>query len=965
MKHSKRSLRDKHALSATVILRHLARSLLTMGAGMRLRLLDAVLGVLLSLAIAIAINVGTGGTLPGGLARYQGWAWPTVAALGFCSIVLAIWRIFFTPDSPDRISAGRDVVFVAGDLTMHQAWRPETPEELVADIPEFTGRDEEVAQVLNLLERGRNEQTTAVVISALSGQGGVGKTALAVHVAHLVQRDFPDGQLHINLQGVEAAALDPAEVLGRFLRQLGIEDDRAIPEDLEERAALYRSRISGLRVLVLLDNAASEAQVRPLLPGSPTCAVIITSRVRLRGLQGAHPLDLDVMAPESAVSLLAKVAGAGRVEAEPEAAEEIVATCGRLPLAIQIAGRKLAELDQQQSAVLAEQLRDTRERLSLLRAGDLDVRTSFSWSYRGLRQDKERQLFRLLGVLRAPDFPAWVAAAILDVPPHDSDRLIGRLVDMRLLDGGKGEQDAAGQRRYRFHDLLRVFARERFEEEEPEGALPEALSRVLDRYIRLAGVASSILEPSGKKVDPGDVALPLRSGSDTSQEPSRRDALTWFSAERANLVLAVEQASDVGLCTRSWQLAVTLATFFETRAHWADWQRTHHAALEAARHSNDREGEAQMLASLGYLSREIGRPQEAADLLEQSLGIFRARNNALGEAQVLCYLIRTHRDLGHHTDALTCFQESLPLSRTLNDRRLEANILRNMGMAYRDHGDLDEALSCLDDALSLFREVGEDWLEAHTGRDIGIVYRQQGRLSEAETSFVQSLAVFEELDDRRAVARALNSLGECRRDQCRWEDAVVPLTTCLEIFRDLGDRRWEAYTLRALGDTSREWAHAARQRAWTRKFLAEPLTHTLARLRGVRTGGILGVGRIALLQKAAVCLDESRQILEELGDRQWEAYTLRSIGELQREQEEWEQGATYFEEALAIFRSIGNRRLEGETLVALGLTHSGNNDRIAAQAAWRQALIIFENLGMVADAARVDALLQAQRRPHK
>jgi tetratricopeptide (TPR) repeat protein len=854
------------------------------------------------------------------------------------------------------INTGDNAQFYVNDLR-----RPEAPGELIADIPEFTGRDNEVARVLSLLKRQESEQITAVVISAVSGQGGVGKTALAVHVAHLVAQDFPDGQLHINLRGAEAAALDPSEVLGRFLRQLGIEDDRAIPEDLEERAALYRSRISRLRVLVLLDNAASEAQVRPLLPGSPTCAVIITSRVRLRGLQGSHPLDLEVMAPKSAVSLLAKIAGTERVEAEAQAAEEIVAICGGLPLAIQIAGRRLAELPQQQTAILAEQLRDTRGRLSLLRAGDLDVRTSFSWSYQSLRQDEERRLFRLLAILRAPDFPAWVAGAIVDIPPNDGDRLIERLVDMRLLDGGKGEQDAAGQRRYRFHDLLRDFAQERFEEEEPEGALCEALNRVLDHYLNFAKVASSILEPNGTKVDLSDIVIPFRSGSGASQEPSRREALTWFAAERANLVLAVEQAFDSALWTPCWQLALTLATFFETRAYWADWERTHNVALGAARHGRDREGEAQILASLGYLSREIGRPQEAVNLLEQGVRIFRADGNALGEAHVLCYFIRTYRDLGRFPDALACFHESLPLSRTLKDRRLEANILRNMGMAYRDHGDPEEALSCLNDALSLFREVGEDWLEAHTGRDIGMVYRQQGRLPDAESSFVQSLTVFEELDDRRAAARALNSLGECYRDQRRWKDAVNRLTTCLEIFGDLGDRRWEAYTLRALGDTYREWAHAARTHSWAKRFITEPFTLTLARMRGESTTRPSDESRTALLEKAGVYLDESRQILERLGDRQWQAYTLRSIGQLHREQDKWEQSTTYFGEALAIFRSIGNRRLEGETLVELGLMHARNDDPIAARAAWREALVVFQELGMVEDAAQVDALLQAQR----
>jgi tetratricopeptide (TPR) repeat protein len=933
-------------------------SLLTMGAGMRRPFLVATLVVLCGSALAIAINVGTGGTLPGVFARYQGLAWPAVAALILGSIGLAIWQQrYFTSEAPDRISVGGALVVVGGDLTIHEPRRPGKPGELLADIPEFTGRDDEVAQLLTLLKQSRDQEMTAVVISALSGQGGVGKTALAVHVAHLVRQDFPDGQLHVNLRGAEAAALGPAEVLGRFLRQLGIEDDKTIPEDLEERAALYRSRIADQRVLVLLDNAASEAQVRPLLPGSPTCAVIITSRVRLHGLEGARPLDLDVMARGSAVALLARVAGAGRIDAEPEAAEEIVSICGNLPLAIQIAGRKLAELPQQPSTRLAEQLRDTRERLSLFRAGDLDVRTSLSWSYQGLRQKPEQHLFRMLGLLRAPDFPAWIASALLDLMPQDGDRLVERLVDMRLLDGGKGEEDVAGQRRYRFHDLLRAFAQERLEEEEEERALSEALSRVIEGYLTLARTADAILAPSGRKGDMSQVSIPRISSVSIRKTPSRYDALTWFSAEKANLVLAVEQAFDYGLWKQAWQLALSLATFFETHAHWADWQRTHNVALAAARHGEDLEGEAQTLGSLGYLSREIGRPQEAADLLGRSLHIFRALSDHPGEARVLCYFIRTYRDLGRFAEALSCFQKALPLSRASDDQHLEANILRNMGMTYRDHGDLDEALSCLEDALSLFRQVGEDWLEAHTGRDIGMVYRQQGRLVEAETSFMRSLAVFEELDDRRAAARALNSLGECYRDQYRWADAVIPLRKCLEIFRDLGDRRWEAYTLRALGDTYREWGCAARQRRWPRKFIMEPLAQALTRLLGGSSGLIIG-NDTGLWREAAVYLDESCQILDEIGDRQWKAHTLRSIGDLHREQKNWERGITHLEEALEIFRALGNRRLEAETLVGLGLTYFGNGDSTTARADWREALVIFQSLGITKDAAQVDVLLR-------
>jgi tetratricopeptide (TPR) repeat protein len=948
------------------------------------RAVIVTLGSLVGLALAIAVNVATGGTLPGRLARYQGWAWAVVGLLGAASVGLAIWQLLlgsrsdYKTASPgtsvkvggdfhDRsrnlsvgdVTGGNVVVIdhIKGDVSIHGVERPDLPSELPADIADFTGRDEEVARVLAFLEHGQGRQMTAVVISAISGQAGVGKTALAVHAAHLVRRRFPDGQLQVNLRGAEAQALDPGEVLRRFLRRLGIEDDKSIPEDLEERAALYRSRIADRRVLILLDNAASEAQVRPLLPGSPTCAALITSRIRLRGLEAARSLDLDVLEPKPATDLLARVIGVERVEAEPEVAEEIIALCGRLPLAIQIAGRRLADMPQLPLARLAEQLRDTRERLSVLRVGDLDVRTSFSWSYRGLQDEEERRLFRLLGLLRARDFPAWVAGAVLGMTPEEGARLIERLVDARLLEGGRGEEDDAGQHRYRYHDLLRDYAREQLEEEEPAAAPRRALERIVGGYQVLGRTANALLEPRDNPSDPHHVSIPRRAGVSTSEEPSRQDALAWFTAERASLVAAIEQASDAGLWRPTWQLAMTLPAFFEPRALWVDWRQTHDLALAATRQGGDREGEAQVLRSLGYLLRELGRPQEAVDFLEQSLQTFRALNDHLGEARVLCNFIRTYRDLGRFTDALACFQRALPAARALGDRWLEANILRDVGMAYRDHGDRDEALAHLEEALPLFQQVGDGWLEAYTVRDIGIVYRQQGRLAEANACFQQSLVVFKELGDRRGVARALNSLGESYREERSWGEAIAHLQGCLRIFQELGDRRWEAYTLRSLGDAHREQGLAATRR-WLAGGFPRSTVLLLAQILGGKLRGRLQGAAGGHWEKAAASLAESRRILAEIGDSQWEAYTLRSFGDLHRAQGHWDEAITCFEQALVVFRTSNHRRLEAETLARLGEALSAKHAVTAAQAAWRNALDIYEDLGVTDEADEVRSWLR-------
>jgi DNA-binding SARP family transcriptional activator len=350
-------------------------------------------------------------------------------------------------------------VLPAAEGTPRWPTLPPGPCQLPPDVDDFTGRESAVAEVQHLLE---GERATAIVISAIAGKAGVGKTALAVRLAHQLRPHFPDGQLYVDLRGAEAQALDPAEVLAGFLRALGVEG-ALIAEGLEERVRQYRSRLGDRRVLVVLDNAAAEAQVRPLLPASPGCATLVTSRARLSGLEAAHPMTLDVLEADQAVALLAKLAGPGRVAAEPGAAAAIVRLCGWLPLAVRIAGARLASRPHWRLALLAERLGDEWRRLDELKAGDLEVRASVALSYHG-RNQEERRLFRLLGLLVAPSFPAWAAAALLGVEAAEAEGLLERLVDAQLVEAAGHDQ--AGQLRYRLHDLLRLFARERLQLEE-------------------------------------------------------------------------------------------------------------------------------------------------------------------------------------------------------------------------------------------------------------------------------------------------------------------------------------------------------------------------------------------------------------------------------------------------------------------------------------------------------------------
>jgi DNA-binding SARP family transcriptional activator len=704
------------------------------------------------------------------------------------------------------------------------------PCELPPDIDDFTGRHGAVAQVEQLMEE---ERATAIVISAIAGKAGVGKTALAVHVAHRLRASFPDGQLHVNLRGAEAQALDPAEVLAKFLRSLGLEAP-AIATGLEARVQQYRARLADRRVLVVLDNAASEAQVRPLLAGSPGCAALVTSRSLLSGLEAAHLLALDVLQPNQAVELLAKLTGPGRVAAEPQAAQAIVRLCGYLPLAVRIAGARLQSRPAWRLALLAERLADERRRLDELTTGDLEVRASVALSYQG-RNQAERRLFRLLGLLVAPSFPAWVAAALLEAELAEAEGLLERLVDAQLVD--IAGLDQARQLRYRLHDLLRLFARERLHQEEPVGARGAALERLLDGYLTLAERADALLEPSGLG-HYGRGPAGGRQANHAAMAVLERDPLSWFEAERSSLVAAVQQAADAGLFQGCWRLAETLPGFLELGVHWDDWQQTQSLALTAARRAGDRDAEGRILGSLGDFYRNQQHIDDAIWCLQQSLGAFRETGNRRGELQSLMSLgtvalrqgrfdhasarleqsltgfrelgwrsgeafalydlSEVHRQQGRLGAAIACAEQSLTLMRAVGDRSWEAPILHRLALAHGLQGWFGKAVALLDESLALARGSGDRHGEAFILHGFGEVHRRHGRLEDAADCLERSLELARATSDRTAEAYALSTLGDVRLQQGRLEEAADCLQRSLATFRDFRMRSWEARSLNSL-----------------------------------------------------------------------------------------------------------------------------------------------------------------------
>jgi DNA-binding SARP family transcriptional activator/tetratricopeptide (TPR) repeat protein len=739
----------------------------------------------------------------------------------------------------------------------HHPALPVAPCQLPPDIDDFTGREATTAQVQRLLE---SEEATAIVISAIAGKAGVGKTALAVHLAHRLRPHFPDGQLYVNLRGAEAQALDPPDVLAMFLRALGVDGAR-IPEGLEERVQQYRARLADRRVLVVLDNAASEAQVRPLLPAGRGCAALVTTRAPLSGLEAAHPLTLEVLEADQAVQLLDKLAGPGRVAAEPQAALQIVGLCGLLPLALRIAGARLASRPQWPLALLAQRLADEQRRLDELKAGDLEVRASFALSHQG-RKAAERRLFRLLGLLVAPSFPAWVAAALLDTESADAEALLERLVDAQLVEAAG--QDQAGQLRYRLHDLLGVFARERLHDEEPASTQRASLERLLGAYLTLAERADALLKPSGSArygSDPGRVQHtdhPAAAAVD-------HDLLGWFEAERASLVAAVQQAGDAGLWELCWRLAGSLAGFFQDRTHWDDWQHTNTLALAAARRTRDRNAEARVLGSLGDLHTDRHRLDDAICCLQQSRAVFREAGNRRGELHCLLSLADINVRQGRFADATARLEQCLAGSREFGWRSEQARALYNLGDVHHHQGRLEEAIGCLEQALTLMRAVGDRGWEAPILRSLGLVHSTQGRFGEAIACLNQSLAAARASRDHRGQAYVLQSLGEVRYKQGRLEDAVGCLEQGLALARATGDRIAEAYSRHTLGDVRRQQ------------------------------------GR---LEEAAECLECSLTTFRDLGFRRWEAQGLNSLGMLLIAKGEQAAACSAWRIALAIFREL-------------------------------------------------------------
>ena len=663
--------------------------------------------------------------------------------------------------------------------------------QLPPDIEDFTGR-EDALERLRVRMAGRPSGSTAVVITGAVGKAGVGKTALAVHVAHQLRPKFPDGQLYVNLRGAEAQALASAEVLGRFLRALGVEG-QCLPQDVDSRAGLYRSLLADRRMLVVLDNAADEAQVRPLLPAGAGNAVLVTSRIRLAGLTPAEVIDLGVLPPEQAVELLGKIVGADRVAAESGAASQLAALCGYLPLALRIVGARLAAKPHWRVQRLADRLGAHHRRLDELAVGDLEVRASFALSYQAVGE-VERRAFRLLGLLEVPDFAPWMLSALLDVPAADAEEIAERLADAQLLDT-VGE-DSAGQIRYRCHDLLRLFARERLATDETSATRRAALERTLQIYFTRARAAVRQLRLRPPELPNGAAPAIPRDPVD-----GLAGSYKWLAAEHTGLAVSLEQVWREGLGQLGQALTSLLADFFEVYVCWDEWEHTHEVALRAARLAGDRHAEASLLRGLGDLRRCQDRLPEAVAHFTRSNAIFCELQDIPGEADSLTGLARTYRRQGLLAESAACFERVLGLSRGLADADREAKAALFFAKVRRQQGQPAEALALLSRCRDIFRSVDSGGYVAYADIMIGVLRSELGEHERAAANLQQALAFAQALGDPRWEAYVLLNLGVIALARGSHDEARHHLGQSLAMYERAGDRHGASRAGRVLAGT--------------------------------------------------------------------------------------------------------------------------------------------------------------------
>jgi DNA-binding SARP family transcriptional activator/DNA-binding XRE family transcriptional regulator len=814
-----------------------------------------------------------------------------------------------------------------------------SPAQLPADVAGFTGRAGHLEQLDALLPAAGEPAATAVVVTVIVGMAGVGKTALAIHWAHRVAGRFGDGQLYVNLRGYAAGPpLDPAQALAGLLGGLGVDPDK-IPVELEAAAGLYRSLLAGKRMLVVLDNAQSAEQVRPLLPGHPGSMVLITSRDRLTGLvatHGAHRLTLEVLTPDEAVALLARLLGQDRVAAEPASALELAQVCGLLPLALRIAAANLTGQPGQSINGYLTALQAGNRLADLAVDGDphAAVRVAFGHSYQHLSTDS-RRLFRLLGLVPGPEVSVPAAAALAGMSLAQAGRLLNVLVDAHLA-------EPRGPGRASMHDLLRLYARERTGQEDSPPERDAALGRLLDWYLHAADAAAGRLYPDLLRlpVPPADAVPPLVNFEEDA------GAVAWLDGERANLVAAVQHAAEHGPQASAWLLADVLRGYFWLRRHTLEWLLVANAGLTAATAGGDVRAQAASQLSLGHAHAAVGRYPQAIQHYTAALILARQAGWTDGQAASLSELGLGYWRLGNLQQAADHHTQALALYRQTGRQGGQAGALLHLGVVYRYLGRLQQAADQETRALALYRQLGSRQGEAQALGNLGVADHELGRLDHAHQHLTCALTLLQQVGNRFGQAYILLALAAVHRDAGRYPQALAAAQVALRLAAEIGHRYIEAAAGNTLASIHLCLGHRQLARDQHQQVL------DLARQTATRAPEAE-----ALLGLAAVCqyngqhlqavdhAQQARTIAHKAGLRVLEGQAHTALAAAHHALGHHEQALNHAKQALDLHRRTGHRLGQARTLQLLGRVLRDTDGVQSAAACWREALGLFADIG--------------------
>lgn len=786
------------------------------------------------------------------------------------------------------------------------------------DIPDFTGREHETA---TLLAAVRTRSMRAVAAYAVDGMAGVGKTAFCIHLAHQLAGDFPDGGLFLELHGHTPGQdpTSPSQALGSLLLAVGV-DARQLPSSVDDRARLWRDRTAGRKLLVLLDDAATIEQVRPLLPGDGDTLVLISSRHYLGPLDGIRPITLDVLPEADGVRMLRRIAGRDEGPdddpADDPAAEIVARWCGRLPLAIALAAARLRGHPTWDSRYLAERLADAHTRWEYLRSGDQSVRAAFQTSFDDLPK-RHQHAMRLLGVLPAPEFDAFAIAALIDTEPEIARQDLEAWYEARLV------QETTPDR-YRLHDLLRAYVQS-IAAELTDGERANSLARV-QRYYLAAATAAGASLPALRH---STLTIPASSEHPLPRLADADAARRWLVAERSTLIAMLERAVTD---TPDWavRMAATLHTFLRMQGDREELLHVHQVALDAALATGDPGAQAATFADLGVVRMLRDEYESAKDSLANAADLYSRLGDRLGDANVLASTGLLHRLCGDYDTAIGTLRQAHDLYTGLGDELGQANTLTNLGTVHYNLSQYNAAIDVLVRARDLYRGLRDLLGEANTLADLGAVHYNRGDYRQAADILIQANDLYTRLDSAQGQASALADLGSVYGQLGEHTLATRTLTHAHGLYLELGDLRGQAATLTNIGTAARlrgdlDEAADTLTRAlhlYTRLESRHGEANVLTNLGAVQHA-------LGLPAEAKDTLLTAHALFDEVKDRDGVAETLNNLGDLALDHPETGEPGRYFDAALTIASDIGAGRHEAHALrgAALSLLRQGEPER--------------------------------------